>query len=442
MTAPVPFAEGRADDGPGRWWSDALWTESLACNTVEAARSGAQALADARGQHIRVDTSPELIASAFASIDHLRVDGSPADAWAPLSGFHRTADGWVRLHANYPHHAAAIERALGTRARDALREALASLRAGDVEAAVRAEGGIGVRVRSPEEWDASPPGRAAATEPWHETTSAGKNTVPRGGSTPMEGVRVLDLTRVIAGPTCSQLLACLGAEVLRIDPPARPEILDQHLSTGMGKRSAALDLAAHAETVHELLAHADVVLLGYRPGSLDRFGLEPQDLSARRPDLVIGSLSAWGWNGPWAHTAGFDSIVQAASGIAMLCGTGSAPGALSVQALDHGSGHRLAGGIMRLLSEGRGGIVRVSLIGAALALRAMHVPPADRPIAPPSVRTVTVASPHGTLRAVPPALTLDGRMIERPVGGLGAATPSWLPEPPPRLRSAKAPTVP
>ena len=123
---------------------------------------------------------------------------------------------------------------------------------------------------------------------------------------------MLDLTRVIAGPVAGRTLAALGAEVLRIDPPALPELPEAHLDTGPGKRSALLDLA-DAERREALLAGADVLLTGYRPGSLDRFGLD------RHPQLVHVSLSAWGTAGPWAGRRGFDSLVQVASGIAAAC---------------------------------------------------------------------------------------------------------------------------
>ena len=158
-------------------------------------------------------------------------------------------------------------------------------------------------------------------------------------------MRVLDLTRVIAGPVAGRTLAALGAEVLRIDPPGLPELPEAHLDTGPGKRTALLDLA-DAERREALLAGADVLLTGYRPGALDRFGL-----AERHPDLVHVSLSAWGTSGPWAGRRGFDSLVQVASGIAAACAApDGTPGVLPAQALDHGTGHLMAAAALRGLA--------------------------------------------------------------------------------------------
>lgn len=413
------------DDAP-RWWGGPLDTERLALASVEAAADAVRRLARARGQRHDVSTSPAIVAASFAAIDHLRVAGRPAQGWAPLSGFVRARDGWVRLHGNYPHHANAVTRALGVLDRPSLDAAVAQRAAVDVERAVTEAGGVAVVVRSPEEWARHPHAIATAADPWVTVEESGQRPVPRTGVLPLGGVRVLDLTRVIAGPTCSQLLACLGADVLRVDPPGRPELLDQHLSNGMGKRSASADLGDAASDVARLLDAADVVLLGYRPGALARFGLHPDALVARHPGLVVGSLSAWGEHGPWGRRVGFDSIVQAACGIAVRCGDGERPGALPVQALDHASGYRLAAGVVDLLTRGRGGVVRVSLLGAARTLLGLAAP-APGPVDPPPVPLAEVASPHGRLRAVPPPLVLDGATIERPVGGYGAASLAWVP---------------
>lgn len=414
---------------PRRWWAGPLDVERLAWTAVDAVRDAARRVVEARGQSWRAGTTPELVAASFAALEHLRVGGEPAPSWAPMSGFFRAADGWVRTHANYPHHAAALTRATGAADRDALRDRLAALPALEVERAVHAAGGIAVAVRTPAEWDAHPHGAATRGEPWSRTEPGPARRPLAGGSAPLEGVRILDLTRVIAGPTASQLCAVLGADVLRIDPPARPEIAAQFLSNGMGKRSAVADLARHRAELEDLLAGADVVLFGFRPGSLDRFGLGPENLAARHPHLVVGSLSAWGEAGPWARRAGFDSIVQAASGIAAACavdddGGPPAPGALPVQALDHASGHLLAAGVLRLLAEARAGTVRVSLLGAARTLLSWPAPPAEPPAEMPVPR-VGVASAAGPLSAVPPPFTLDGATLERPVPAYGAAGLSW-----------------
>ncbi|UFQ14861.1 MULTISPECIES: CoA transferase [Streptomyces] len=309
---------------------------------------------------VRVDDG--AVATAFTSERHLLVDGRAPVSFAPLSRFWRTADGWVRTHANYPHHRAALTAALGLAAEpsvDAVAACLAERSALEVEDAVYAAGGLAVALRSAAEWAAHPQGAVVAGLPLlrRERVAEGpaRPLPPVDGDPvlPAQGVRVLDLTRVIAGPVATRTLALLGADVLRVDPPGLPELPDQHTDTGFGKRSAVLDLSARADrrAFDDLLEHADVVVTGYRPGALDRFGLSPEALAERRPGLVLAQLSAWGADGPWAGRRSFDSLVQAATGIAAAEGSAERPGALPAQALDHGTGHLLAAAVLRSLTE-------------------------------------------------------------------------------------------
>ena len=173
------------------------------------------------------------------------------------------------------------------------------------------------------------------------------------GTRPASGIRVLDLTRVIAGPVATRYLAALGADVLRLDPPHRPELPLQARDGLLGKRSALLDFGTPDgfARLHELLSLADVLVHGYRPHALDRFGLAPQALAERHPGLVVVSLSAWGSRGPWGGRRGFDSIVQAACGIAAAeSPDGERPGALPCQLLDHGTGYLCAAAVLRALA--------------------------------------------------------------------------------------------
>ncbi len=324
--------------------------------------------------------SAEHVAVSFTSERHARVRGEPAGAgFAPLSRMLRCRGGWARTHGNYPHHAEALCRALGIGADPAeLEAAAAEMRAVELEEAVVAAGGCAAALRTEAEWAAHPAGAALAGTSlagWLGAASAARRDLatraaapPRpakgaaGGraARPAAGLRVLDLTRVIAGPVAGRTLAALGAEVLRIDPPALPEMPEAHLDTGPGKRSALLDLA-DAERREALLAGADVLLTGYRPGSLDRF------LDERHPHLVRVSLSAWGAAGPWAARRGFDSLVQVASGIAAACAApDGTPGVLPAQALDHGTGHLMAAAALRgLAARERGEGVRAARLSLA-----------------------------------------------------------------------------
>ncbi|MBK0332856.1 CoA transferase [Brachybacterium sp. MASK1Z-5] len=454
-------------------WAGPLDVPSLAMDAVRQAASAASRVARARGLEISVDTTPSLVAGSFAAIDHLRVDGRPVEAWGELSGFFAADDGWVRLHGNYPHHQAAIRCALGAGDRDAAAGAIGRRPAAEVAERILAEGGIATPVRTAEDWAAHPQAVAMQDLPWRriepgeerEDPPVGPSSLQADGDAgnavrsprPLEGVRVLDLTRVVAGPMATQLLGCLGADVLRIDPPRRPELRDAYLASGMGKRSVELDLSASREDLGSLLRSADVIVLGYRPGSLARFGLAPEDLRERFDHLVIGALSAWGEVGPWGERAGFDSIVQAATGIADAYGSGGedgasdsthdascdrTPGALPVQALDHATGNVLAAGILDLLADGRGGLVRAHLLGAARELMgrgtgaatsgvmeaAAHAGPpstATEPDAPSAVTTVEQSTAYGRVRTVPVPLRLDGAPLTAPIAEYGIAEPRW-----------------
>ncbi|MFD8979164.1 CoA transferase [Streptomyces sp. NPDC059564] len=342
----------------------ALPVRELARATVGVCALAAAELGAVRAGGGMRDVGPVVVdegavATAFVSERHLRVEGRAPVSFAPLSGFWRAADGWVRTHANYPHHEAALVRALGVPGTpEAVREALAGLGAVEAQELVYAEGGLAVAVAE----------AYGEPQPLVETVRGPGRGRPLGpAALPAAGVRVLDLTRVIAGPVATRTLGVLGADVLRIDSPGLPEAADAYADTGFGKRSALLDLAgAEGRAVLEgLLDEADVVVSGYRPGALERFGLGAGELLERWPGLVVAQLCAWGWRGPWAGRRGFDSLVQAGYGIAAACGEDGRPGVLPAQALDHGTGYLVAAGVLRGLAGGGGCVLRYSLAGTA-----------------------------------------------------------------------------
>lgn len=387
------------------WLAATLPVLDLALASVGAVVDAARA-AGATGPVVTEPIEPERVVASFGSDRLLRIGGDPVDGFAPLSGFFRTADGWVRTHANYPHHRERLTAALGVAAdRDAVVAALASLQAQQVEDRVTAAGGIAVRVRDEAEWGASEQGRAAASGPLVRTvvradTAAARHPLP-GGPQPLAGVRVLDLTRVIAGPVATRTLALLGADVLRVDPPQPAELPWQHLDTGQGKRTAVVDGRADLDRLQRLLDAADVLVSGYRPGSVEGLGLRLP------PGAVHARINAWGDDGPWAGRRGFDSIVQAASGIAMLeSRDGTTPGALPAQALDHATGYLLAGGVIEALTargeDGRGRDVVAALARTACwLLAAPGRDPGHPPAATPGVAAVVT---HGQVTSARPAL--------------------------------------
>lgn len=415
-------------------WFEPLDVLGFAHEAVDEAQRSVDALASARGVDLVGSSSTARVVAALGAAEHLRVAGHTPATWAPLSGFFAARDGWVRTHGNYPHHAAALLAALGVVEAAEVPARLGELDTAEIEERVRAGGGVAVAVRTVAEWASTDHGRMTAGDPWFTVEDRGEarpaassrgRVASRGG--PMDGVRVLDLTRVIAGPVCSQLLACLGADVLRIDAPHRPEIPELYLATGMGKRSAEADFADVATAIRrDLLPGADVVLHGYRRGSLARFGLDPEALAYDFPGLVVGTLSAWGETGPWAERPGFDSIVQAACGIADLCGRPDRPGALPVQALDHATGYLLAARVLDALARGRGSTISISLLGAARTLLAGAGSGVRRDVDVDMEDILVKAEgPDMDVRIVPPAVLLDGRPLVRPLHGCGAASLSW-----------------
>jgi crotonobetainyl-CoA:carnitine CoA-transferase CaiB-like acyl-CoA transferase len=317
------------------------------------------------GSSGRLTVDARHVGVAFRSERFARLDGQPvAMGFAPLSRFWRTADGWLRLHGNFPHHRAAALAVLG----DDVGSAAVRWRAEDLETAVVAAGGAAAAVRTAAAWRDHPQGRAVRGLPLMSLERVADGA-PRAGD--LAGLRVLDLTRVIAGPVATRTLASHGADVVRIDGPRLPDDRGTLFDTGAGKRHAVLDLADAADrrTVEELLADADVVVQGYRPGALDAYGMDPAALAERHPHLVVVRLSAWGPAGPWAQRRGFDSLVQAATGIADLLAGPEGPGVLPAQALDHATGHLAAalvmGALARQRTEGGGWYGELSLAQTA-----------------------------------------------------------------------------
>ncbi|MFV0373430.1 CoA transferase [Microbacterium sp.] len=273
--------------------------------------------------------------------------------WDPLSGNYRTADGWIRLHTNYAAHRVAVEQALGAHDRDGVAAAVVGQRRIDVESAVIEAGGAAAAMATRSEWLVSQAGSATATASAFDITDRSMTTPARWTfarpDAPFSGLRVLDLTRVLAGPTCTKFFAAYGADVLRIDPPGFEEVGALLPETTQGKRTAALDLTADSDRVvfEELVVQADVIVIGLRADALPGLGYGATDLKALNPDVIIASLDAYGWVGPWRHRRGFDSLVQMSCGIAAT-GT-DAPNPLPVQALDYGTGWLLAAAITRIL---------------------------------------------------------------------------------------------
>jgi crotonobetainyl-CoA:carnitine CoA-transferase CaiB-like acyl-CoA transferase len=336
-----------------------------------------------RRQRVRIDMRAAVAAARserYVSVDGLELP----ERWDKIAGTYQCGDGrYARLHTNFPHHRDGVLRILRCAyERDAVANVLQNWSAFELEDTA-AEAGLAVTaMRSFAEWDAHPQGQAVARLPLLSIERIGDAPARRwpGGDRPLGGIRVLDLTRVIAGPVCGMTLAAHGADVLLVTAPHLPSFQTLVADTGRGKLSTFVDLreASGREIFVQLLREADVVVQGYRPGGLAKLGFGPQDVARIRPGIVYVSLTAYGSDGPWAPRHGFDSLVQTASGfnVAEAEAAGIAgPKPLPAQALDHCTGYLMAFAVMTALlrqaREGGSWHVRASLAQTAHWLRSL-----------------------------------------------------------------------
>ncbi|MCR9138331.1 MAG: CoA transferase [Alphaproteobacteria bacterium] len=362
--------------------------------------------------------------------------------WDPIAGDYRTKDGWIRLHTNAPHHRAAALAVLGNcddRSDIALK--VTSWNADDLEGAVVEAGGCAAAMRGLDAWAIHPQGRAVSREPlihWHEHQPVQPRSGVNDPSRPLRGIRILDLTRVLAGPVAGRFLAAYGADMLRIDPPDwdEPGVVPE---VTLGKRCAMLDLTTRDDrAVFEgLLETADVVLHGYRADALAGLGYGPGQLRAINPGVIDVSLNAYGWTGPWVNRRGFDSLVQMSSGIAefgMRMSGADRPQPLPVQALDHATGYLLAAAVLHALNEraigGRIVSARLSLARVAHMLSASKRPEISGGLAPetPADLDPQVEDTHwGPARRIrfPMTLAAVTHAWDHPAGPLRASPATW-----------------
>lgn len=365
--------------------------------------------------------------------------------WDAIAGDYQTADGWIRLHTNLPHHRAAALSVLGCKSdREVVADAVRQWQADDLETAVVGAGGVAAAMRSRAAWLAHPQGRAISSEPlihWDTPRPSQLRTRPQAcAEHPLAGLRVLDLTRVIAGPVSTRTLAGFGADVLRIDPPGwdEPGVITD---VSLGKHMATLDLRAPdgRQQFEALLSQADVLVHGYRPGALEGLGYGAEVRHQIAPNLIEVALNAYGWSGPWAERRGFDSLVQMSAGIA---DTGrhwvgaEKPTPLPVQALDHATGYLMAAAVLsalKLAANGQPiGTARLSLARTAEQLAELAPQPAD------AVAEITTAedadfspAPEQSswgpgLRLLPPLTVGSARMLwDHPATSCGTAPVRW-----------------
>ncbi len=372
-----------------------------------------------------------------------------------IMGCYPTKDGrWSYLHCNFPNHRAAALKVLGVEEdRAAVTRAVAQWNAVDLEEAIIAAKGAGGMVRSKAEWATHPQAAAVAALPLLEIVriaDSAPEPLP-AGDRPLSGIRVVDITRVLAGPTGARTLAEHGAEVMKITGAHLPNIGYQEWDTGHGKLSAQLDLRqpADLDTLRGLIRGADVFSQGYRPGSLGARGLSPEELAALRPGLVYVSLSAFGHTGPWAQRRGFDTVVQTVSGmtsrqaeivpVMTAEGKNAGPQFYPVSAIDYCTGYLMAFGAMvaleRRAREGGSWLVRISLAQVGKWMADLgEVPAAALKSVPEEFSaeelerwSTTSETPSGTLRHLRPVVQMSETPAHwaRPSVPLGYHRPEW-----------------
>ncbi|WP_175665470.1 CoA transferase [Burkholderia ambifaria] len=423
---------------------------TLAAATIAAAGLAAAECHRLRtGVAQRVDVSMRDALVAFRSERYLRVDdGPPPELRHPVTGFYDTRDGrWIQLHANFPHHLHGILDVLGCGPqRDDVAAAIRTWDGAALDTALAEAGLCAALIRTPDEWASHDQARALASLPLFEIERIGEAPVEAIGrgepDQPLAGVRVLDLTRIIAGPVAGRTLASHGAQTLLVNGPHLPNIASLVIDNGRGKRSTWIDLRepAGVAALRDLARHADVFLQAYRPGALAARGFSPQALAELRPGIVCVSVSAYGHAGPWSMRRGFDSLVQSASGIAwseQRAAHADGPRHLPCQALDHATGYLAAFGAMialaRRATEGGSWHVRLSLAQTGRWLQSFGVVPDGLHAAeftPDDVRDRIdrSASPFGTIDAVRPAERLSATppRFARPPVPLGTDDARWL----------------
>jgi crotonobetainyl-CoA:carnitine CoA-transferase CaiB-like acyl-CoA transferase len=432
---PTPFRIGAAG-------AAALAATGLAAADLWELRTG-------RRQEVAVDLRQAV--ASLRSGHYMKIDGAAVlTERNPVMGVYPAKNGrWSYIHANFPNHRAAAMSVLGVaEEREAVRQAVAKWDALELEEAILAAKGAGGMVRSMAEWAKHPQAAAIAALPLMEIVKIGDSApepLPEG-ERPLSGIRVLDLTRVLAGPTSARTLAEHGADVMKITAQHLPNIGYQEYDTGHGKLQAHLDLRQprDLDTLLGLVRETDVFTQGYRPGTLGNRGLSPEELAKLRPGLVYVSMCAFSHAGPWASRRGFDTVVQTVSGITTRQGElfpGASPGPqfYPVSAIDYLTGYLMAfGGMVALARRAREGgswLVRISLAqtGRWLVDRGQvaeaELKDVGKELYPAEIARWSIESdtPVGRLRHLGPTVRMSetAPYWARPSAPLGHHQPVW-----------------
>jgi hypothetical protein len=422
------------------WSSSAFEVQRIADLSIGAAIGSAIDLAASRGRGAPTPTLDHSQAlTAFSG--YLEVDGHAPPKWADLSGTYRTADDrFIQLHCNFPHHAAGVVEYLDTApSRSAVADAISKRIGSELEEDLIGRGMIAALCRTIDEWSTHPHHAATLDLPLLSCRQLAeappRQLGGRDAGGPGGGVRVVDASRVLAGPVAGQTLAGFGSDVLRVGAAHLPSVDTAVMSTGFGKRNAFIDLTTGdgQTTMQELIVSGNVVIDAYRPGALGARGFEPEQIADLAPGTIVVQLCAFDWVGPWAGRRGFDSIVQSTTGIASAGGTaagGEGPLPLPVQALDYATGFLAAFAALRMIRHqqqvGGSWLVRLSLLRTRNWLLRLGgpVPFTPEPLPDPAPWLHRVESDFGRIEAPAPI----GGSWDLPPAPLGSSPAVWRPK--------------
>lgn len=360
---------------------------------------------------------------------------------SPATGLYATRDErWIHLHGGFPALARGITNLLGCALEE--KAIAAAVRAQDafaLEDAIASRGLCGAVVRSASEWAEHPQGRALTDLPAVEIERIGDAApVPlAAGTRPLDGIRVLDLTRVLAGPTCGRTLASHGADVLRIGAERLPSIEPFVIDTGHGKRNAFVDLndATGRTQLEGLIDETDLFCQSYRPGALAARDLSPSALASRRPGIIYVSLCCYGHVGPWADRAGWEQLAQSAVGIAAAGSRDGKPALIPAAATDYTTGYLAAFGAIAALerraTEGGSWHVKVSLSQTGMWLTRLgerYDPDGATGLDRPERFVTASDTAWGRLEHLGPIIEMDRTppSWDRPPAPLGTHRAEWL----------------
>jgi crotonobetainyl-CoA:carnitine CoA-transferase CaiB-like acyl-CoA transferase len=440
---PTPFRVGESA-------AAALAATGVVANDIWEMRTG-------RRQRIHVDVREA--AATLRTVDYTRAPDTAGhyvqvpipDAMSHMLTVTQpwpTADGrWFLPHFNLPNLSARVLDVLQCDSTPAAVEAaVARWKADDLEAAIASAGACGGTIRSVDEWLAHPQGQYLVGRPVIEIVRIGDSEPEPfpAGQTPLGGVRVLDLTRILAGPVAGRTLAEHGADVLMVTGSALPQTPEHVRDTSHGKRSCFLDLKTHdgAARLHALAKDADVFIDGYRPGRLVSLGFDATTLTAERPGIVHVAVSCFGSGGPFADRAGWEQVAQAVTGVCeangRLNGAGR-PKLVFAPMCDYTTGYLAAYGAMLALSrrarEGGSYSVHVSLCQAAMFAQRRglvdHFSAAKGRLDDAALDKLYVDenAAYGPLRTLGPVLSMSETPCRwpHPAPRLGADKPEWMP---------------